>query len=90
MYHTPIMPPQGSVVSDVMAPLTGDIAKIDLQTTKTGTAVVKNYLGIISVGDCSIETAAKNGGLKTINYADYKYFNVLGVYQEFTVIVYGN
>ncbi|MBQ9693870.1 MAG: hypothetical protein IJV69_03860, partial [Kiritimatiellae bacterium] len=29
-------------------------------------------------------------GLKTIEFADYTNFNVLGIYQKTTVTVYGN
>ena len=89
-YSTPVMPPQGYVVSNIKAPLSADNQGVIATYTKHGEATVENYLGIISTGDCSIKAAVKDVGIKSINYADYEYFNVLGVYQKFTVHVYGN
>lgn len=91
LYNTPVMPPQGWIVSNIKAPLSADNTGVKVnEQQKTGMAEVENYLGIISVGDCSIEEAADDGNLTTIDYADYEYFNVLGVYQRFTVKVHGN
>lgn len=89
-YSTPVMPPGGWAIANIKAPLSADNFKVSVETTKTGLAMVENYLGLISIGDCSIETAAKQGGIKTIEYADYEYFNVLGVYQKFTIKLHGN
>jgi hypothetical protein len=44
--------------------------------------------GLVAWGDCSIETAAKAGGITQIRHIDYQSKNVLG-YQEFTTIVKG-
>jgi len=89
-YVTPVQPPRGWIVSNVKAPLSADNQGVSVVASKTGTAKVENYLGIISVGDCSIEEATKDVGIKKISYVDYEYFNVLGVYQRFTIIVYGD
>ncbi len=51
--------------------------------------MMTSILGAVSWGDCSINAAAKDGGLSTIDSADYKYYNILGVYQTFTTIVHG-
>ena len=90
LYNTPVMPPQGWIVSNIKAPLSPNNQGIAVTSSKQGMAEVENYLGIISVGDCSIEEATKDAGIKTINYVDYEYFNVLGVYQRFAVKVYGD
>jgi len=90
LYRTPVMPPAGVIVSNLKAPLSADNNGVTVTAAKKGSATVENYLGIISVGDCSINAAADKGDLKTVSYADYEYFNVLGVYQKFTVNVYGN
>jgi hypothetical protein len=49
----------------------------------------KSYLGMIAVGDCSIETATKNGGITKINHVDWKVKNTLGFIGEYTTTVYG-
>lgn len=55
---------------------------------KVGEATCKAILGV-AVGDCSIETAAKNGGIKKIHHVDSESFNVLWIYGEYKVIVTG-
>ena len=58
--------------------------------SKTGSAEAVCILGLVAVGDCSLNTAAANGGLKEVHYADYKYVNILGIYQCVTVSVTGD
>jgi hypothetical protein len=41
-------------------------------------------------GDASIEQAMKNGGITQIKHMDYRLFNVLGIFQQFTTIVRGD
>ena len=82
----PFQPPMG-VVSIVQAPLSteGNFSA----GSKKGESSAKCIMGIVSVGDCSIDAAAKNGGLQKINHLDYEYLNIIGVYQKTTVIAYG-
>lgn len=82
----PFMPPVG-LVSDVKAPLSTDGNwKVGM---KSGSASSQSILGLCAYGDCSITEAAKNGGLKRVDYVDYKYDNVLGIWQQVTVTAYG-
>jgi hypothetical protein len=87
-YCTPVIPPFGLIYSDYKAPMSHEVngAKVG---SKTGIAESKSILGLIAWGDCSINTAAKNGNIQTINHADYAYMNVLCVYQSFKTTVYG-
>ena len=87
-YTAPVMPPSGWVYSQVRAPLDTDLARTSLG--KSGEASTTCILGMVATGDCSVQAAAKSAGLTTVNHADYEYYNVLGVYQRFTVRVYGN
>ena len=48
-----------------------------------------SVLGLVAVGDCSLKAAMDEGGLKSAEYADYEYFNVLGIYQKVTLRVVG-
>ena len=82
----PFQPPMGAV-SVVQAPLSTE-GNFNAGSKK-GEASAKCILGIVSVGDCSIDAAAKNGGLQKINHLDYGYLNVIGVFRKTTVIVYG-
>lgn len=83
----PFSPPQAMLYSDFKAPLSIDFDKTELGT-KRGKASTYSFLGLISVGDASIQAAAKNGHIKQINHADYEHFNLL-VFQKTNVYVYG-
>lgn len=79
--------PRGFILIDNTLPLqVGDAAA---KPTKVGTATSKSYLGMIAVGDSSIETAAKSAGITKINHADWKVKNTLGFVGEYTTTVYG-
>ena len=82
----PFQPP-GGVVSVTKAPLSTE-GNWDVGSKK-GEASSFSVLGLYASGDCSIATAAHNGGLKKIGHVDYEYFNVIGIWQKATVIVYG-
>jgi hypothetical protein len=56
---------------------------------KTGEATCTSILGIVANGDCSISTAAKNGGITKVATVDYDVTNVLYLYATTTVIVTG-
>ncbi len=65
--------------------------------TKKGTAQVQYIRDILitglplaSWGSASIQDAARDGGITHVRHADYEVMNVLGLYVEFTTIVYGD
>lgn len=57
--------------------------------SKVGEASCSSFLGIVSSGDASITAAMENGGLDDIHHVDHKSTSVLGVYSQYTTIVYG-
>ena len=60
--------PIGFLLIDNTLPL--QVGDSSVKSLKTGTATSQSYLGMIAVGDCSIETAAKNGGITKISHVD--------------------
>lgn len=88
-YNAPVMPPVGLFFEDVSAPLDVDM-HVTQALQKKGSASSVSVLWLFAFGDCSINTAARDGNVNTIHYADYSYFNILGVYQSFEVHVYGD
>lgn len=82
--QAPVMPPRGAIFSNQKAPMFSGAAT----GSKTGTAMAVSAFGLVAWGDCSIEAAAKAGGITQIRHVDYQSKNVLG-YQEFTTIVKG-
>ena len=82
----PFQPPTG-IVTSYKAPLsTEGNWKCG---SKVGTSSAMSILGLVAVGDCSLKAAMDEGGLKSAEYADYEYFNVLGFYQKVTLRVVG-
>jgi hypothetical protein len=56
--------------------------------SKKGEAKASSILGV-ALGDASLETAMKNGNITKVQRVEAKVMNVLGVYGEYTTIVYG-
>ena len=86
--QAPVVPPIAGLFTDVHAPLDVDFDNTKV-ALKKGESSSMSILGLVAVGDASSRTAAANGDIKTIESADYRYFNVFGVYQRYTTIVYG-
>lgn len=57
--------------------------------SKRGEATATGILGLVSTGDASIQTAAKNAGITKISHVDTKKKSILGVVSKYTTIVYG-
>ncbi len=58
--------------------------------SKVGTAKATGYLGVLFFGqDASIQTAAKNGGIKKISTVDIKQNNLFGLVVSYETIVTG-
>jgi hypothetical protein len=79
-------PALGIVYTDVKAPLA---VTSNTNASKVGTADAASILGIIAIGDASIENASKKAGIKSIHHVDYRSTNILGIYAQYTVYVYG-
>lgn len=58
--------------------------------SKEGQATCTNILGLIAIGDCSIQAAAKQAGIAQVKSVDTENFGVLGLYSTSTTIVRGN
>ncbi len=87
--HAPFVPPTGMAFSQFDAPLDVDFQNTDMAGMKKGSAETISILGLFATGDASSKAAAEKGGITKIVHADYEYFNILGIFQKTTVIVYG-
>lgn len=58
--------------------------------TKEGFACAKSYLGLISIGDASVEGAQKQGNLKEITSIELETYNFLGIYAKLCTVTKGN
>lgn len=76
----------GAVYTDTTAPVAATSNSLG---SKVGESTSMNVLGIVALGDASIQEAAKKAGIKKISSVDTKTFSVLGVYTKVTTIVTG-
>lgn len=84
----PVIPPIGIAFSEFQAPLDIDYNETDT-TGKMGISESTSILGLVATGDASAKAAAMDGDITVIDHADYEYFNVLGVFQRYRTVVYG-
>lgn len=87
--RAPFSPAQAVFFNNTSAPLTTEYAETPVAGLRSGEASAVNIMGLFAFGDCGLRAAAEEGELKTISFADYANFNVLGIYQKTTVTVYG-
>ena len=87
-FNAPVVPPPGIFFQNTKAPLDVNFNQTKMYD-KQGESSSMSVLNLFAFGDCSINKAARNGNVKTIEHADYEYLSILGLFQKFTVIVYG-
>ncbi|HOO78125.1 MAG TPA: TRL-like family protein [bacterium] len=80
-------PVTGFVYSDVSGPLTATGATSGF--AKVGQSEAVSYLGLVGLGDASIDAAAKAAGISKIHHVDYHTMSIIGLYACTTVTVYG-
>lgn len=85
----PVIPPTGMIFTDIKAPLDYNMNETK-NASRSGMSETMSIVGLIALGDGSIKAAAQNGGITTIHSADYEYFNIIGVYQRYRTVVYGD
>lgn len=87
----PFMPPKAPVFTHWTAPTTPAAPEDGTLGSKCGRATNHTYLSLFSSGDCSVAEAARNAGITKIRHVEHEYKNVgFFMYQEVTVIVYGD
>jgi hypothetical protein len=57
---------------------------------KTGESCATSYLGVIGLGDASVASAAKAGGITKISSVDSDNMGILGLYAKNCTVVSGN
>jgi hypothetical protein len=56
---------------------------------RVGESCATSYLGLVALGDASIETARRNGGVTLISAVDQKVWSLLGAYTKVCTVVRG-
>ena len=79
-------PAVGIIYTEVEAPIG---ATSNAESTKVGTLMCESILGLIAIGDASIEAAMQDGEITKIHHIDHYSRSILGVYGVYQVRVYG-
>lgn len=77
----------GLIYTDTKTPLTATSNHLG---SKVGQASVINVLGLVALGDASIQEAAKSAGISRVSHVDVKSEGLLGIFVKKTVFVYGD
>lgn len=87
---SPVMPPKTPIMASFKAPLTTEFNGTPIGT-KVGKSTCTSFMALVTSGDCSVKTAAQNGGITKINFVEYEYTNhFFFLYQTTTTVVYGD
>ena len=78
--------PHGILFTEVKLPAEATSADTG---SKVGISECVSVLGLVAIGDASIEAAMKNGGIKKIHHVDWDAKNILGIYGQYKTTVYG-
>jgi len=76
----------GGIYTDVKQ---GETATSNIRGSKVGTSKACSYVGLVAIGDASIDAAAKDGGITRISHVDSHKKSFLGIITSTTTIVYG-
>jgi hypothetical protein len=94
--RAPVVPPTAFVYTQVKAPLQTDLEGADMQAERMGESTARFLyipftwgLASFAWGDASTEQAAKDGGIDEVQFADYEFLSVLGVYAQTTIRAHG-
>jgi hypothetical protein len=79
--------PVGSFYTELKLPVVA--TGIPVKDMKTGTATCQSILSLVATGDCSLETAMKNGGITKVHHVDWEVKNILGIIGNYKLTVYG-
>lgn len=58
--------------------------------SKEGIACAKSYMGLLALGDASVEISQKNGNIKEITSIELESYNFLGIYAKLCTVTKGN
>lgn len=78
--------PVGGLYTNLSLPVT---ATEGATSSKRGEASCQSILGLIAQGDCSIDAAKKNGGIRKVSHVDWDANNILGIIGNYKVTVHG-
>ncbi len=67
----------------------GGVSNPTVTSPKKGEACAMSILGLVAVGDASIEGAKKDGGITKVATVDHSTLNILYLYGQYCTVVHG-
>jgi len=78
--------PIGGLYTELKLPIA---AESDAKALKSGTSECMSVLGLVAIGDASLNTAMRNGNITKISHVDWEAKNILGIIGNYKLTVYG-
>lgn len=94
--ETPVQPPRGGLFTYYSAPLSINFKSASVQSKKQGSASTWFFRDFLLTrltfawDKADVDTATSEAGIHTVEYADYEYLQILGIFGKFTVNVHGD
>jgi|SRR6056297_709712 len=97
-HQTAVTPPRGFLLETYKAPLMTDFrnkTNVSKSSIKVSSSKTLYFHDMLLTGmnfaweEASVPEIARSGGIQNVTYADYEMLNILGVYAEFRINVYG-
>jgi TRL-like protein family len=82
--HAPV---KGLIFTSVEGPITATASQAN---TRRGEACAWSLLGLLALGDASIEEAKSNGKISEVSTVDHESFHILGIFATFCTVVRGS
>ena len=80
--------PVGGLITEIQLPVA--VTDNNGSASKVGEANCASYIGMVATGDCSLETAKKNGNITKVKHVDWHVDNLLGIIGKYKLVVYGH
>jgi len=82
-------PVRGSIYTNVYGPVDYEPDSKNVEYSYEGMACATSYLGLVALGDASIDAAKRVSKVKNIVTVDYRVDGVLGLYARFCTVIHG-
>lgn len=89
MPRTPVLPYYGTLFNDTTMPVDITFEPNAIGPAR-GTSAATSVLWLFSYGDCSVQSAARDGNLAIVNHVDADVTNILfGLYTRYETVAWG-
>lgn len=88
-YQSPVVPYTARAINNTGFPVDITFNKTNIGTAQGSASAYSILFGLIAFGDCSVQSAARNGNIRQIDQIDAKLTNILTIYVQYKTVVSG-